>query len=100
MQLGARWRAGESPHRSVPSALHQEIDAQETLHPDAGAWTLTWLERLPRCALDDVALLTLDAAGHVILVNIAAGGESDASEAGVHSVDCDDSDDSDDDWLV
>ncbi len=60
MQMGARWQAGDPPHRSVPAALHQEITRQEALHPAADSWTLTWLEGLPRCALDDAALLTLD----------------------------------------
>jgi hypothetical protein len=79
MRLGARWLVGEPPHRSVPSNLHELIAAQEAAHPGAYAWTLTWLEGRPRCALDDVALVTLDAAGQAILV--------------------DDSDDDDDDWL-
>lgn len=80
MQLGARWNVGESPHRSVPLAMHQAIAEQETLHPTASAWTLTWLESLPRCALDDVALLTLDDSGLAVLE-----GESGS--------------DDDDDWL-
>ena len=68
MQLGARWNAGDAPHRSVPLTMHQAIAAQEALHPDAQAWTITWLEGLPRCALDDAALLTLDASGGALLV--------------------------------
>lgn len=68
MQLGARWRVGEPPHRSVPSALHGAIAAQEATHPGAVSWTLTWLEGRPRCALDDVALVTSDLDGRAILV--------------------------------
>lgn len=79
MQMGARWQAGDPPHRSVPAALHQEITRQEALHPAADSWTLTWLEGLPRCALDDTALLTLDGGGHAMLEV--------------------QSDDEDDDWL-
>lgn len=81
MQLGARWQAGEPPHRSVPPELHDAIREQESLHPDAAAWTLTWLEGRPRCALGTDALLTLDQSGQVLL-------ERDA-----------DSDD-EDDWLL
>lgn len=78
MQLGARWNVGDAPHRSVPPAMHHAIAEQEALHPTAQAWTITWLEGLPRCALDDAALLTLDGVGQAIL-------ESDS--------------DDDDDWL-
>lgn len=75
MQLGARWRAGDPPHRSVPPSLHPAISEQESLHPAAQAWTITWLEGLPRCALDDAALLTLDASGRALLEDGA--GEDD-----------------------
>lgn len=60
MQLGARWRVGDPPHRSVPASLHSAIQEQELAHPSAGAWTLTWLEGRPRCALDDLVVVTLD----------------------------------------
>lgn len=53
MQLGARWRVGDPPHRSVPAELHALIAEHERAHPDADAWTLTWLEGGPRLALDD-----------------------------------------------
>lgn len=81
MQMGARWQAGEPPHRSVPSELHEAIAEQEALFPDASSWTLTWLEGRPRCALDTVALLTLDASGQALL-------ESDTD------------DNDEDDWLI
>lgn len=56
MQLGARWRCGEPPHRSVPSELHPIIAEHEAANPGAEAWTLTWLEGRPRLALDDQPL--------------------------------------------
>lgn len=65
MQLGTRWRAGEPPHRGVPETLHAAIAEQETLHPAAAAWTLTWLEGRPRCSLDDIVTLTLTGEGEV-----------------------------------
>lgn len=65
MQLGARWRVGDPPHRSVPPALHQAIADAESAHPSAVSWTLTWLEGRPRCELDDLALVTLNPAGGV-----------------------------------
>lgn len=65
MQLGARWRAGDAPHRGVPDALHGTIAEQEAQHPSAEAWTLTWLEGRPVCELDDVAFVTLDVVGRV-----------------------------------
>lgn len=58
MQLGARWRVGEPPHRSVPAELHAEVARQEAAHPEASSWTLTWLEGKPRCALDDLVVVT------------------------------------------
>lgn len=60
MQLGTRWRVGQPPHASVPSALLPMISAAEQQYPEASAWTLTWLEGRPRCALDDLLLVTLD----------------------------------------
>ncbi len=87
MQLGVRWRAGDPPHRSVPPALHPAIAEEEGRHPEASAWTLTWLEGFPRCALDDVALLTLDASGRASLIE-SISGHSDPM-----------SDEDDDDWL-
>lgn len=63
MQLGARWRVGDPPHPSVPRELHETIAEQEARHPTVDAWTLTWLEGRPRCALGDMVLVELDAAG-------------------------------------
>ncbi|WP_240422988.1 Fe-S oxidoreductase [Leucobacter sp. wl10] len=60
MQLGARWAAGSPPHRGVPPELHRAIAEQEAAHPEAGSWTLTWLEGRPRCALDDLVIVTLE----------------------------------------
>lgn len=56
---------GTPPHPSVPVTLHAGIAAMEAAHPDASAWTLTWLEGRPRCLLDDVVIVTLDASGTV-----------------------------------
>lgn len=84
MQLGIRWNAGESVHQSVPEQLHSAIAHSEKLHPDARSWTLTWLEGRPRCALDDVLTLTIDALGNPIT-------------EGKHSAYVHDEDD--DDWL-
>lgn len=58
MQLGARWQAGSTPHRSVPAELTPSILDAEALHPEATSWTLTWLEGFAHCALDDVAEVT------------------------------------------
>lgn len=65
MQLGARWLAGDAPHRSVPDSLHQAIRSAEVSEPDAKSWTLTWLEGRPRAALDDALLVYVDAAGAI-----------------------------------
>ncbi len=85
MQLGARWRVGEAPHRGVPDSLHSMIREQEHAFPEAHAWTLTWLEGRPRCALDDLVIVTL------VGVEQAAGSGSPGGAAGT--------DDDDDDWL-
>ena len=63
MQLGVRWRVGDPPHPSVPRELHETIAEQEARHPSAHAWTLTWLEGRPRCALDELVLVELDPTG-------------------------------------
>lgn len=68
MRLGARWPAGQTPHQSVPAELHHAIQLQESLHPSAQSWTLTWLEGRPRADLDGEVLLTMDDTGQVILV--------------------------------
>jgi len=67
MQLGARWQTGSPPHRSVPPQLFSAISEQELAHPSAESWTLTWLEGRPRVALDDLVVLSVDAAGKVRL---------------------------------
>ena len=72
-------------------ALHDEVARQEGLHPDADSWTLTWLEGRPRCALDDLVIVTLDAEGRPALI-------SASSEHSIPGTDPDDDDD-DDDWL-
>ena len=81
MQLGARWRVGEPPHRGVPPELHDAIAAQEAAHPAASAWTLTWLEGRPQCALDDLVLMTQTPTGETVVRPLAAD------------------DDDEDDWL-
>ena len=84
MQLGARWRVGDPPHRSVPPTLHRAIADAEQANPDAVSWTLTWLEGRPRCELDDLALVTITASGEISSSQLhATGGEDD-----------------DDDWLL
>lgn len=87
MQLGARWRVGDPPHRSVPRSLHDSIAAQESRHPGAISWTLTWLEGRPRCALDNLVIVTLDAEGQPALISMG-------SEHSTPGADADD-----DDWL-
>ncbi|WP_336659377.1 Fe-S oxidoreductase [Leucobacter sp. USHLN153] len=100
MQLGARWRVGDPPHRSVPVLLHGAIAEQELAHPKSDSWTLTWLEGRPRCELDDVAYVGVDALGHVLSGSVGAkpgapgsGGPADQpGDAGADDAD-------DDDWL-
>ncbi|MBN9613711.1 MAG: Fe-S oxidoreductase [Actinobacteria bacterium] len=81
MQLGARWIAGQPPHRSVPAAMHAAIASAETAHAEAESWTLSWLEGRPVCEL-------LSAAGSVLVVSLGVGGEvmvsprADGSSAG------------------
>ena len=89
MQLGTRWPFGTTPPASVPAETRARVAALEATRADGAGrtWTLTWLEGRPRCALDDVALLTLDHADRAILVEPVSGpAEADAS-------------DDDDDWL-
>lgn len=88
MQLGARWRAGEQPHRSVPAALHSAIASAESAHPDAEAWTLTWLEGRPVCELDDVHRIGVGPGGEIV----------SGSRGGVREAFGDESED-EDDWL-
>ncbi|MCW2287797.1 hypothetical protein EDF60_1286 [Leucobacter luti] len=105
MQLGARWSVGQTPHRGVPPELHAEIAAQEARFPAAGSWTLTWLEGRPRCALDELVLVSLDAAGDVTVRELAAEQvpsaiREDELGAGARASDVSGIlDDDDDDWL-
>lgn len=99
MQLGARWNVGDAPHRSVPPTLHSLIEQQERAHPEARSWTLTWLEGRPRCALDDLALVTLDASGVAVVLSTGAGGADNAAAAGRSIAPGAIPPDDDDDWL-
>lgn len=99
MRLGARWQAGSAPHAGVPDALHAAISEQEAAHPEAVAWTLTWLEGRPRCELDGGpqhggALVTMSASGEVEVWPRPR----DATATGHTATDDEDADD--DDWLV
>lgn len=102
MQLGARWRVGETPHRGVPPVLHAAIAAQEAAHPDAHSWTLTFLEGRARCALDDLVLVALDASGAVAVTDIrqdrSRGGKGPADLVGPAGTAPSEVDE-DDDWL-
>lgn len=88
MQIGSRWVAGASPHPGVPEHLYELIRTTEARHPNSTSWTLTWLEGLPVCALDDVAV-------------ISVGNDGQASlNMGLQRTMLDDTDDDDDDdWL-
>ncbi|MFT4231382.1 MAG: Fe-S oxidoreductase [Leucobacter sp.] len=107
MQLGARWRTGEPPHRGVPPLLHETIAGQERCYPEAGSWTLTWLEGRPRCTLDDAVLVSLDAKGGVIVRELGAGFDSVGVDgAGIDNAGIDrsrsaaaEAEADDDDWL-
>jgi len=107
VQLGARWIAGQPPHRGVPAALHAAIAAVEAEHSDAESWTLSWLEGRPVCEL-------LTARGSELVVRLGVGGEvvvspraGAGSAAGTGRVDTDAlsggtagaGEDDDDDWL-
>lgn len=101
MQLGARWRVGDAPHRGVPEALHAAIAESEALHPSGSAWTLTWLEGRPRVELFDAVGehlddLRIDASGQVSRSKIHPAGGADADG---EANDTDSDDDDDDDWL-
>lgn len=103
MQLGARWRTGDAPHRGVPEALHAAIAESEGEHPAGSAWTLTWLESRPRVELFDAEGerlddLRVDASGQVSRRKIYPADSADeTSDSAENSGD--DSGDDDDDWL-
>lgn len=92
MQLGARWQAGEPPHHSVPELLRATIAERELAHPDAGSWTLTWLEGRPVCTLDDLEVVSLGSGGEIRVAPRATSlfAPSDDPAADEHD---------DDDWL-
>ncbi len=99
MQLGVRWRAGDSPHRGVPQVLISAVQAAEAAHTTGDSWILTWLEGRPRAELiaaDSTVLaeVNLDAAGQVHTVDHEMK-TSDVDAAGGADLDSDD----DDDWL-
>lgn len=92
MQMGVRWAVGSPPHRSAPPALHEAIANVEAETPSPlGSWTLTWLEGLPRLALDGELRLTLDHAGQPVYV---AHGDDAISAETLESTETED-----DDWL-
>lgn len=104
MQLGVRWRAGETPHPSVPSELHAALLAQEAVFAGAHSWTLTWLEGRPRCLLDDLVLVWIDARGEVRTQSAEQGDHTDTRRSspedanGLGRLLVEESDE-DDDWL-
>lgn len=74
MQLGTRWTVGEQPPAAVPAELHEQIAAVERAITDdqyatvgKPRWTLTWLERRPVAELDTGVIVTVDAAGSVVV---------------------------------
>lgn len=73
MQLGTRWTAHTEPPATVPTALRAQIAAVEADLPvdqlgrPAPRWTLTWLERRPVAELDTGVIVTVDAAGQVVV---------------------------------
>lgn len=95
MQLGSRWRYGDTPHPGVPEALHSAIANAEASHVSGSSWTLTWLEGRARVELlaDDgsvLADLSIDAHGRVVAKNSPAGGAQLGGST----------DEDDDDWLA
>ena len=92
MQLGARWRCGTSPHRSVPMVLHAVIAEQEALHSGADSWTLTWLEGRPRATLDDLVMVSVNESGAVL---VSSGGFGQNAGDGFEGT----GDDDEDQWL-
>lgn len=95
MQLGARWQAGDAPHHSVPELLHGTIAAREADNPNAGSWTLTWLEGRPVCTLDDLVVVKLGLGGEIVVTLRATNGDAPAA-----SIRGEMSEDDDDNWLT
>lgn len=108
MRLGARWLAGDPPHRGVPEGLTVAIADAEAAQPGAESWTLTWLEGRPVCTLlragEAVVEVRLSASGEVVVSPRAAapGAPGSGSVAGVDSSAADSVavDTDDDDWLA
>lgn len=66
MQLGTRWRVGDTPPAQLPQQLVAEIRSFEAAHGDDlgdASWTLTYLEGLPRLTYGDGRTLTLHRSG-------------------------------------
>lgn len=113
MQLGRRWRFGETPPASLTarfSVLTEQLAAYEQRLDSAsdavsaGFWTLTWLEGLPRVAAPNGDILTVDHAGSFVLLRDWQAGEArldPVSGFGEGNADSSFSEfaDDDDDWL-
>nr|WP_274635664.1 hypothetical protein [Microbacterium bovistercoris] len=71
MQVGTRWNAGgEPPARLTPEFVAQLRAVEADLPPDeqgVARWTLTFLEGRPVAELDTGVIVTLDAAGNVVV---------------------------------
>ncbi|UUT35282.1 hypothetical protein [Microbacterium elymi] len=71
MQVGTRWNAGgEPPARLTPEFVAQLRAVEADLPPDeqgVARWTLTFLEGRPVAELDTGVIVTLDAAGSVVV---------------------------------
>ena len=89
MQIGSRWAYGAPPHTGVPEQLYSAIEQAERLYPESHSWTLTWLEGRPRCMLDALVEVTIDAAGDV-RTEVVQSSEPSADSS---------LDEEDDDWL-
>jgi hypothetical protein len=73
MQLGTRWTAGEEPPARLTPEFVAQVRAVEADLPHDGLgepsprWTLTWLEGRPVAELETGVIVTLDAAGAVVV---------------------------------
>lgn len=72
MQIGTRWKVGQSPPSGLPQPLLDAISATEAaqiIAPTTSSvthlWTLTWMERRPICTLDSGVVLTIGVDGEV-----------------------------------